>query len=144
MSIKTGAAQGPTVQGIASVVSYDPPAHWDGTATGPDGQAGAVVGGGGMTSPRIRPLVVLDINHYSTQNGTKDCSGTGCFGKVSNIIGFFVEGVCKNVTLDASMPACDDPNSDIVGRIVTLPGDYGTGGGVVTDASFVKVIRLIR
>ena len=33
---------------------------------------------------------------------------------------------------------------DIVGRIVTLPGDYGRGGGVVSDASFVKVIRLIR
>jgi hypothetical protein len=140
MSIKTGGATGPTKHGIDQVVTYDPPAHWDWSATGPDGQPGAVVGGDGMTSQRIRPLVVLDVGHYMAQG----CSGTTCLGKVANIIGFFVEGMCKDVTLDPGMPECDDPNKDVVGRIVTLPGEYGQGSGVVTEASFVKVIRLIR
>ena len=140
MSIKTGGAQGPTKHGIDTVVTYDPPAHWDWTATGPDGKMGAVVGGGGMASPRIRPLVVLDVAHYMAQG----CSGTTCLGKVANIIGFFVEGMCNTVTLDPGMPNCDDESKDVVGRIVTLPGEYGQGSGVVSGASFVKVIRLIR
>ena len=59
-------------------------------------------------------MVVLDIDHYTTQIAP-DCSGTGCIGKVANIIGFFVEGMsAKTSTLDASMPACDDPDRDIV------------------------------
>ena len=67
-----------------------------------------------------------------------------CVGKVANIIGFFLEGMCKDVTLDAGL-ACDDPNKDVVGRIVTLPAQHvGGTGGVEDDASFLKVIRLIR
>jgi hypothetical protein len=140
MSVKTGGAIGPTKGGIETVVGYDTAAHWDWSATGPDGKPGAVVGGGGMASPRIRPMVVLDIGHYMAQG----CSGTTCLGKVANIIGFFVEGMCNTVTLDPGMPACDDPSKDVVGRIVTLPGEYGHGSGVVSGSSFVKVIRLIR
>lgn len=140
MSIKTGNATGPTRQGITTVVGYDSAAQWDWTVQGPQGKMGAVVGGKGMSTPRIRPLVILDANHYEAQG----CSGTTCLGKVANIIGFFVEGMCKDVTMDPGM-ICDDPNKDVVGRIVTLPGDYASsGGGVVTSAEFVKVIRLIR
>jgi hypothetical protein len=55
-----------------------------------------------------------------------------------------VEGICKNVALGPGL-ACDDPNRDIVGRIVTLPAQYVAGTGEVEeDASFVKVIRLVR
>ena len=97
-----------------------------------------------MSSARVRPMVVLDIDHYVTQNGSKDCSGTTCVGKIANIIGFFVEGVCKDVTLDPGI-ACDDNNKDIVGRIVTLPGSFASGTGTAEEsASFVKVVRLVR
>jgi hypothetical protein len=137
VSVKTGIAQGPTSQGIGSMarglVGQDPAAHWD------TGQQ-LVVGGGGMSSPRIRPMVVIDIDNYISQG----CSGTTCVGKVANIIGFFVEGMCKDVTLDAGI-GCDDPTKDVVGRIVTVPGAYVSGTGEVEEsASFVKVVRLVR
>jgi Putative Flp pilus-assembly TadE/G-like len=141
ISVKTGMAQGPTSTGINDVVAYDSAAYWDATAPGPeDGLLGAVVGGKGMSTPRIRPLAIIDIQDYVNQG----CDGTGCVGKVANIIGFFLEGMCKDVTLDPGM-LCEDPNKDVVGRIVRLPGDYAKGGGTTeVDASFVRTVRLIR
>ena len=146
VSVKTGVSQGPTSQGIGDLskglVNQDPAAHWDWSAQGPYSPAtnGAVVGGGGMTSPRIRPIVIIDINNYINQG----CSGTTCIAKVANIVGFFAEGMCKDVTLDQGM-GCDDPNKDVVGRIVTLPGTYAASTGSVDEsASFVKIIQLVR
>lgn len=133
VSVKTGVSQGPTVQGIGGLVAQDPNAQWD-SATN------TIVGGGGMSSPRVRPIVVIDIDHYIGQG----CSGTTCIAKVANIIGFFVEGMCRNVTLDPGM-TCPDPNKDVVGRIVTLPGTYVVGTGEVEEsAAFVEVVRLVR
>ena len=52
--------------------------------------------------------------------------------------------MCNTVTLDPGL-ACDDPSKDIVGRIVTLPAQSVAGtGGVESNASFLKVIQLIR
>jgi hypothetical protein len=141
VSIKTGMAQGPTSQGIGDVVGYDSAAHWDEDADGPLGPGtGAIVGGQGMNTVRIRPIVVLDINHYIAQG----CSGTGCIGKVANIIGFFVEGMCKDVPLDDGV-TCQTPNKDVVGRIVSLPSTvFGGAGEVEESASFLQIVRLVR
>ena len=141
IDVKTGVAQGPVKQGVTAVVAQDSAAHWSPTADGPNGPGtGAVIGGQGMSSPRIRGMVVLDINHYVASG----CTGGTCVGKVANIIGFFLEGVCNTVTLDPGI-ACDDPSKDIVGRIVTLPAQYvGGTGEVVDDASFLQVLRLVR
>ena len=147
LSIKTGMAQGPTSQGVTtdvdSVVSQDSGAHWSSTYVRADGRKGAVLDSSGaldMSSARIRPMAVIDIDNYMAQG----CSGTTCIGKVANIIGFFVEGMCKDVTMDAGM-ICPNPNKDVVGRIVTLPGTFATGVGTVEDsASFIKVIKLVR
>jgi hypothetical protein len=145
VSIKTGVSQGPTSAGIgnatAGLVSQDPSAVWTPSATSPvPGTTGAVTGGQGMSSPRIRPIVIIDIDNYISQG----CTGTTCIGKVANIIGFFVEGMCKDVTLDLGM-ACDDPNKDVVGRIVSLPGSYSDSVATVEQsASFLKIIRLVR
>jgi hypothetical protein len=149
VSIKTGMAQGPTDQGIEkdaqSVVDTDPGAQWNSSYTGvaPAGLTGAIVDSSGaldMSTPRIRPIVVIDIANYMAQG----CSGTTCIGKVANIIGFFVEGMCKDVTLDNGM-VCPNPTKDVVGRIVTLPGSFATGVGTTDDsASFIKVIKLVR
>jgi Putative Flp pilus-assembly TadE/G-like len=141
IDIKTGVAQGPVSQGVTTVVNQDAAAVWNPTADGPNGPGtGAVTGGQGMSSPRIRGMVVLDINHYAASG----CTGGTCVGKVANIIGFFVQGICNTVTLDPGL-TCDDPNKDIVGRIVTLPAQYVSGtGDVEDDASFIKVVRLVR
>ena len=98
-----------------------------------------------MATPRIRPIAILDINAYITQ----PCSGgTTCIGKVANIIGFFVEGMCDDVTRARALDngnTCPDPSKDVVGRIVSLPGTFATTTGSVDDsASFIKIIRLVR
>jgi hypothetical protein len=141
VSIKTGMAQGPTSQGIGDVVGYDEDAAWSWTADGTLGPGlGGIEGGQGWGSPRIRPIVVLDINHYLAQG----CSGTTCIGKVANIIGFFVEGMCKNVTLEDGV-VCEDPNKDVVGRIVKLPSTFFGGAGEVEEsAAFLQIVRLVR
>jgi hypothetical protein len=151
ISVKTGVSQGPTSQGIGDftrgVVGQDPGAHWNGSLTGvgPNGLPGGVVDASGainMATPRIRPIAIIDINNYISQG----CSGTTCIAKVANIIGFFVEGMCNDVTLDPSNAnGCPDPNKDVVGRIVSLPGSFASGVGTVEDsAAFIKVVRLVR
>ena len=75
VSVKTGLAVGPTKDGVNAVVAYDSAAHWV-DADGAGGNPGTIVGGGGMGSRRIRPIVILDINHYITQNGTNDWHGS--------------------------------------------------------------------
>jgi hypothetical protein len=151
LSIKTGMAQGPTDQGIEkdaeSVVEADPDAHWNPTYVGvapkDSGLTGAVLdknNNPNMSSPRIRPIAVIDIGNYMSQG----CSGTTCIGKVANIIGFFVEGMCKDVTLDNGN-VCPNPTKDVVGRIVTLPGTLANGVGTTDpSAAFITVIRLVR
>ena len=148
VSASTGVTQGPTVQGIGTVVGTDSGAYWSASAPAPTwlpGASGAVMNASGidMDSPRIRPLVVFDINHYMAQN----CSGTSCVAKVANIIGFFIEGMCTDVPLDPGN-ACEPPpdgNRDVVGRIVSLPSDYVTSvGNVADDAAFLRFVMLVR
>jgi hypothetical protein len=75
------------------------------------------------------------------------CSGSTCIGKVANILGFFIDGVCQDGRYSPTYmdPGMTCANNDIVGRLVTIPGSDARGGGTVeTPASFVRVIRLIR
>jgi hypothetical protein len=164
LGVSGGLSAGPTDQGIEDnggggalnpVVRQDSGARWNWSATGPEGQVGAVVNGSGalnMSSPRIRPAAVFDITAYMNNAGCKNQSGTGCVVKVVNIIGFFVEGMCDTVRdaggLDDGVNCNPDNNkarNEVVGRIVTLPASYATGSGEVTeDAAFLQVIRLVR
>ena len=97
-----------------------------------------------MGSSRIRPLIVFDIDHYMAQK----CGGNNCITKVGNILGFFLEGMCNDVIkknqLDPGM-VCDDPNKQVVGRIVSLPAQYYAGAGnIADDAAFLKFVTLVR
>jgi hypothetical protein len=148
VSVGTGMSQGPTVQnGINPLVAQDPGAYWSATAAGPGGKTGAVVDSSGtvsMNGPRIRPIVIFDINHYIASG----CTGTNCIGKVANIVGFFVEGACGDVESAGRLTVgntCENPSKDIVGRIVTIPGSFVAGVGTTeSSAAFVMVIRLVR
>jgi len=145
ISIEPGGTQGPTMSGVGTIVGRDPGAHWSTSAQFQPGVNGAIVDSSGnihMDSTRIRPLVVFDINQYVTSG----CNGgnPSCVTKVANIIGFFVEGMCKDVTLDYA-GSCDDPNKDVVGRIVTLPADFvSVGGTIASNATFLKTVMLVR
>lgn len=159
LGVQTGNMSGPTGQGVdgggpvpagMGIVEQDPGARWSATAN--NGRGGVVDASGNpnMDSPRIRPVPVMNPDHYVTQAAS--CSGTGCIVKVSNIIGFFVEGMCDDMQsagrLDAGV-GCDGAHqtwkNQVVGRIVTLPGSFVTGNGApVTPSSFVRLVRLIR
>lgn len=145
IDVQTGVGQGQIRSNVNLLVGDDTAAAWDSDASGPNGPTGgAVVGGGGMNSPRVRPIAIIDIDHYDGST----CTGSTCVAKIANIIGFFLEGMCDDVMagpgLDAGL-VCDDPNKDVVGRIVTLPGGFATGVGTVDpSAAFIRVIRLIQ
>ena len=44
-------------------------------------------------SPRIAPIAIFDPVSYATSG----CSGNNCVAKVTNLLGFFVEGMCSDV-----------------------------------------------
>ena len=165
LGVQTGVGQGYTRHGAEDggpagppdpIVQQDPGARWSRTAVGgPNGETGAVVTATGalnMSSPRVRPAAVFDINSYMTNASCRNQSGTGCVVRVVNIIGFFIEGMCDTVRsagqLDPGV-SCDPSPSEarrqVVGRIVTLPSTYYAGAGEIEeDASFLQVVRLVR
>jgi hypothetical protein len=138
--VKPGHGLGNSNNAIDDEVALDPAAHWDPTAAGPNGAMGAVVGGGGMASTRIRPIAIVDIGAFDF-----GCNGRPCRAKVANILGFFIEGSCEGphpITMDPPN-VCE--NKDIIGRLVTLPGRFASSTGTIEDdAAFIQVIRLVR
>jgi hypothetical protein len=147
---ETGAMIGPTNQGVGDLIGLDPSASW---STSTNSIVNSCAPGCAAVSPRIVPIAVIDADEFqwrSTANNwtNKWTPGTGMTGgqpagagfscpiggrcvRVSNILGFFVEQMQGN---------------DVRGRIVMLPGTFANGGsgGVVSGASFVTVIQLIR
>jgi hypothetical protein len=97
-------------------------------------------------SPRIVPLAIFDTLAYYNES-TAACGGAvgvGCVARVVNIAGFFVQGMCRTVTLDPGV-SCPDLDSDVVGRLMNYPAQILTGAGAVTPAaSFLTVTRLVR
>jgi hypothetical protein len=157
LGIKTGWAGEPADQGITGsgpvpdgVIGQDSGAIWSWTANNGRGAVVDASGNLNMDSPRIRPVPIMDIDHYMTH--VAGCSGTTCVVKISNIVGFFVEGMCNTMLaqnrLDPGIGCVGDKNQwsgQVVGRIVTMPGTYATGNGApITPSTFVKLVRLIR
>jgi hypothetical protein len=161
LSVKTGWIATPGEQGVEGggpvpsgwgLLEQDDDAVWDpNTNCGPALTTGCVVVSSvddspNMSSPRIRPLPIIDNTLYVASN----CHGTGCIGKVVNIIGFFVEGMCDEMKAAGKLEPgqdCDPDSNDeqqLVGRIVTLPASRRGTGMPVDESSFLKVIQLVR
>lgn len=132
-----GSATGPTRDAVGgedvgasedadSLYNQDPGAFWDQTLN--DGRGG-VAGSAYPVSPRIVavPLVNPDALMAAFKNGRTTAP-------ISNIAGFFVEGVEGNGT-----------NQVVVGRLMTMPGltteGANTGGA---PSTFMVNISLIR
>jgi hypothetical protein len=116
-------------------------------------------GEGGCTNPkgcpsnsssrRIIPLALFDGALYASRG----YNGTNGVVKVVNVLGFFVQGTCAGGS-DIDGPAfyhedylaCSSsgPANDLVGRLVTIPGEIAGGAGNAGNSSFTQVIRLIR
>jgi Flp pilus assembly protein TadG len=146
---ETGVMQGPTKQGVQtdadSLVNQDPGAMWDSSTMS---ITGSCAPGCAPFSPRIVPIAVFDMDEYQWRVTENDWThtwipgvgpGTGAFScpiggrciRVTNIIGFFVEGVSNG--------------GDVTGRIIMYPGEFVQGPSTVAPgASFVTTIQLIR
>jgi hypothetical protein len=51
---------------------------------------------------------------------------------ITNIVGFFIEGMCGT------------GNRDVCGRLVAIPGLTKGGGSVTESASFLRKVLLVR
>lgn len=138
LRVKQGVSQGPTTQGVDTLVGYDADAHWNGSE---------IMDSDFAESPRIVPIPLFDPADFVV-NQASSCSGSNCVIKVVNIMGFFVEGVCKDVKAQGRLDAttyCDDDNKDIVGRLMGYMGTRrGGAGNVPTGNGFILVTRLVR
>ena len=130
--VKQGVSQGPTRKGVEAIVDFDSAAYWNGSkiVTTYD------------VSPRIVPIPLFDPDDFVNNQGS--CSGSNCVIKVVNIMGFFVEGMCEDVVLDAGTK-CSDPKKDVVGRMVGHLAQFKGGSGTTpVGNSFATVVRLVR
>jgi len=94
-------------------------------------------------SPRIVPVAVFDPQLYLSQG----YNGSNGIIKVVNILGFFIEGFCKDNSFlhESYLPPCTQGGSnDLVGRLVPFNGTMVPNGVVAGPSAFGQVIRLIR
>jgi len=148
VGVKTGMSAGPTSGGVHTVIAMDPSAYWTGsTVAGGCMVDSSCVNPAGITiSPRIVPVAVFDTASYYAESSA--CSGTGCVARVTNLIGFFLEGMCDEVYPSAgSRPAfcgsASEAGKTVLGRIINYPGAMLTSGGTTTS-SFAQAVRLVR
>jgi len=148
LNVKTGVKQGPTVQGVADLIAYDPGATWD---SGTNSVTGGCTSAGTCStanplgipiSPRIVPIALFDPGSYAAGG----FNGNGGMARVINLLGFFVEGMCSDVyvTPPAWCGTGADPSKTVVGRLMAYPGQSDSASGSAGPNTFLKITRLIR
>ena len=133
---------GPTRQGVQDLIAQDPNADWfppgstipPGAAAGEENQVcmqyGCVYSPiyGVNNGPRVGAFPVFNIDEYLAAGP----SGMESIA-ITNLIGIFIVDVTGGGN-----------NQEVIGRLVTLPGDMAEGGTVTNAASFLLTIRLVR
>jgi hypothetical protein len=132
---KNGNMVGPTGQGTGDLIDLDPDADWDPVTKRVINSCvedNSCIDANGdpiryAESPRIVAVPIFDLAEYMQGKMT----GNGTVHMV-NILGFFVDRV-------------ENPQNTVVGYLATTVELLDEGGGQITpDASFVKVIQLVR
>ena len=121
---------GPTAQGVGDLVAKDPGASWNPSTNVIQGSCAPGVCPGGQyygRSPRIVPVVLFDIDGFFQGSPNGKTSVT-----ISNIMGFFVEGMGGA------------GNKDVIGRLAAIPGLSVAGSNVDETASFLRSVLLVR
>ena len=134
LDVMTGAMTGKTKSGVEAIVARDPYATWTG------GLGGHINGGDGLNE-RVVPIALFDTALYVSQG----YNGTNGIVKLVGLLGFFVEGLCKDGFAKESYLDCSNNNNDVVGRLVSFPAIHVEGAGEnAPGAAFGVVIRLVR
>lgn len=133
--VQTGADVGNNTLGVADLVARDSTATW---STG----ANEVVGSRYSVSPRIVPVGVFNVDLYLSRG----YDGSTGIVKMVNMLGFFVEGICRDMPSNKLEPytPCQSNGSAVVGRLVNFPG---TNRGIIPTggpATFGVTIQLVR
>jgi hypothetical protein len=137
LPLENGVMVGPTDQGVQDLIDLDPDAFFnpmtkeieDSCAPGVCPIVGAVA-----ESPRIVPIAVWDTDEFNRRQATGewgDCpiaGGQKCV-RVVKILGYFITGMS---------------GQDVVGILMTMPGDWDAGAGMPPGDSFLINIRLVR
>jgi len=139
VNVQTGVQQGQTVHGIGDLFADDPNAYWNKTLKKIEGGCTAAGNCPNGSSPRLVAIALFDPKVFDGSG----CSGGTCITKVVNIIGFFLEGICEDVTLDAGNDCGKFPKKAVVGRIAQKIS-LSFGAPIEEAASFLTFISLIR
>jgi hypothetical protein len=146
LGVKTGMSQGPTTQGVGDLIALDPSATWN---SGTNSVQGGCIASNTCSnpthanvSPRVVPIAIFNTQVYAASG----CSGTNCVAQVTNILGFFVEGMCDDVYPHGTAPAwCGShPNKVVLGRLIDYPGQFSGSAGPAGPADFLTITRLVR
>ena len=145
VNVRTGVRQGPTAGGVSDLIALDPAASWNSATNS--------VSGGCMTtqtcsnptgvnlSPRIAPIAIFDPVSYANSG----CAGNNCVARVTNLLGFFIEGMCSDVYAVNTPAWCGThPQEVVIGRLMPYPGSYSGQAGNPGNASFLQIITLVR
>jgi Putative Flp pilus-assembly TadE/G-like len=143
-----GVMSGPTSQGVStdvdSLINQDSGATWNTSTNSVEGTCAPTCA---PSSPRIVPIAVFDMDEYQWRKaennwttawepgvgpgtGALSCPTGGSCIRVTNILGFFVDGMSGD---------------DVVGHLASYPGEFvldapSVGGG----AAFLVKVQLVR
>jgi len=144
-----GVMSGPTSQGVEtdgdSLINQDSLATWNTSTKSVEGTCTPTCA---PFSPRIVPIAVFDMDEYQWRKAASNWTtawepgvgpGTGLFScpaggscvRVTNILGFFVDGMGSG--------------GDVIGYLVSYPGEFVRGVPTVGGgAAFLMNIQLVR
>lgn len=144
VNVRNGVAQGPTSQGVHTLINQDRNAVWNAGTNSVSGgcmAAGNCQNATGLPiSPRIAPIAIFDPSSYAASG----CSGNNCVAKVVNLLGFFIEGMCDEVYATPPAWCGPHPREVVIGRLMEYPGQYTVAAGNPGTASFIETTLLIR
>jgi len=114
-----GSMQGPTVQGIQTLIDKDPGTSWDTSCK-------CVKGSQYSQSPRVFPIPLFNPQYYAEGQA----GGRGASFELANFLGFYADYV--------------DSGGGIHGIITSITGVVDPNAGPAPADLFPKVIRLVQ
>ena len=129
LPMEGGAKIGPTGQGVGNLIALDPDAMFNTSTKSVDNSCAPACA---PVSPRIVPIAVFDTNDFQWRRASGDwtvCPGGGRCVKVVKILGYFVSRMS---------------GQDVVGYLMTMPGEYVADAPIPAGGDFLLNIRLVQ
>jgi hypothetical protein len=129
LPMENGAKVGPTGQGVEDLIALDPDATFNPATKKVEDSCAPTCA---PISPRIVPLAVFDTNDFQWRRASGDwtvCPGGGRCVKVVKILGYFVSHMS---------------GQDVVGYLMTMPGEFAADAPIPAGGDFLLNIRLVR